>query len=113
MYRHGDVLLLPVEDPWLEADIETEGTERRSFILARGEVTGHHHKLAVDSGAPPLRVYTDKDNGGTAYVQVQDKEATLTHQEHNTLKVRPGFYRVVNQREFDPEAHRRERRVID
>lgn len=43
MYRHGDVLILPVAE--IPAGAEPEKREKGDIILAHGEVTGHAHRI--------------------------------------------------------------------
>jgi hypothetical protein len=67
-------------------------------VLAYGEVTGHAHAIA-DSGAALLR---HEDN---QYLRVTAAGGVgLTHEEHDTIVVPRGDYRVVRQREYAPEA---------
>jgi hypothetical protein len=46
-YRHGDVLLIPVDEtPKTTAPVEREGGD---LVLAHGESTGHRHVVMDDS----------------------------------------------------------------
>ncbi len=91
--RQGDVLLVRDEVP---SGMETIVVAHDSVVLAYGEATGHAHVLQ-GSGLTVL-----ESEGGARYVQVPGG-ATLTHQEHSTLQVPPGTWRVVRQREYMPE----------
>ena len=85
IYRQGDVLIVKVEQ-------EFDGANEQSAILAYGEATGHHHKLEGT-------VEIVREQGEISMFRVV--EATpLTHQEHATITVEPGVYRVIRQREY-------------
>lgn len=97
LLRQGDVLLEAVES--IPAGLSAVKKENGKVILAYGEVTGHHH--AIED--PQVELYTDKD--GNLWLQT-GKDVELTHQEHNTVAVPPGNYRVVKQKEYTPQAIR-------
>lgn len=89
-YRHGDLLIV-------EVPICPKGTLLDHRILAHGEATGHAHR--IDERAE-LR-----ETDGQLYVRVE-REARLTHEEHATITLPQGYYRVVRQREYTPAAPR-------
>ena len=101
-YRHGDVSFHPITKKEGKL-IKHDG----SFILALGEATGHHHKIAVMDVA-------DMEIRETAagFILVLKSEGTLTHQEHGTLKIGAGTYRIGKEREYDWFSMAT-RRVID
>lgn len=96
-YRQGDVLLVPVE----AAPKGLQPAEPRNgrYVLAEGEVTGHAHTIAVDDAA--LLVSEVE-----MFLELS-VPAQLTHQEHATIDLPAGPYRVVRQREYSPEEIRR------
>jgi hypothetical protein len=89
--RHGDVWLETVED------VDPAARPTAGRVLAYGEVTGHAHALTDDG-----LLYEAPD--GTVYIRVPVKGTTLTHEEHGTVTLAPGTYRVRQQREYDPYA---------
>jgi hypothetical protein len=93
MYRQGDVLLVEVDAP-------PNGLKEKDNVLARGEATGHSHRI---EGA---KVYVTKD--GMQVVQVE-RAARLVHEEHGEIAVGPGLYKVVVQREYTPQRARQVR----
>ncbi|GGO18239.1 hypothetical protein [Deinococcus humi] len=94
LYRHGDVLVQSV--PTMP-----NAHSRPGATLARGEVTGHSHRF---SDAAAVQLYTaDTDT----YVQVLSDTADLIHEEHATITLPRGFYKVWMQREYSPAAIRR------
>lgn len=90
-YRHGDLLLRQIEEL-------PKGLKKlQSNILAEGEFTGHHHKIVAD----PIDLTLYEDAQGRKYFKL-DKDANLTHQEHETITVKKGLYFVDIEQEFDP-----------
>jgi len=97
MLRQGDVLIIPVRRaPKKLTPVQAEDGR---LILARGEVTGHHH--SVDAGVATLSL----DEGGVMYLDI-DELTEIRHQEHAPIPLAPGKYKVVRQREYSPEAIR-------
>lgn len=97
LYRHGDVLISKVEE------IPTSHP-RLGSTLARGEVTGHSHRFRDPES---VQLY---QAGADTYVYVKSESAELIHEEHATITLPQGYYKVWMQREYSPEAIRR---VID
>lgn len=100
-FRQGDVLLVRIDV--LPSDA-APCTIKGDVILAYGEVTGHAHRLAPATVKPFAK-------GGawspTAERFIQALEgAQLTHEEHATIALPPGNYRVVQQVEYTPEEIR-------
>jgi hypothetical protein len=94
LYRHGDVLVQAV--PALPA-----AHPRPGVTLARGEVTGHSHRFSV---AAQVQLY---QAGVETYLEVLGEQADLIHEEHATITLPRGYYKVWMQREYSPEAIRR------
>ena len=97
LYRHGDVLIQRV--PTLPAAHPRSGS-----TLAHGEVTGHSHRFRDPSS---VQLYT---TGADTYVRVLTAHAELIHEEHHTISLPRGDYKVWMQREYHPQAIRR---VVD
>ncbi|MDE2439055.1 MAG: hypothetical protein KGN01_06750 [Patescibacteria group bacterium] len=95
MYRQGDVLLRKVS--------KIKGgkvySEVKDKILARGEVTGHNHRI---EGAK-ARVL--RSASGQLLVELEEP-AKLVHEEHGTIELEAGNYEVIRQREYDPIKER-------
>ncbi len=89
--RQGDVLLVAVEA--LPAGAIEQPRQGR-LILAEGEATGHVHAIA-ERDAREFRV------GNERFVLVRSA-ARLIHEEHAPIELRPGAYRLVIQREYEP-----------
>lgn len=97
MYRQGDVLLMQIDT--LPESAEAGDLENGRIILAHGEVTGHAH--AVDSAY--AQIFVDKD---ARFLHVCESGADLVHEEHATIALAPGYYRIVRQREYLPDSSR-------
>lgn len=98
-YRQGDVLVERIDA--LPANLKKLPRDGGRVILAHGEATGHAHAI-MDAHAD-LYSATEPD---VTYLEVRDAVAALTHDEHSTIPLAPGAYRVVRQREYSPEAIR-------
>jgi hypothetical protein len=91
IYRHSDVLILPVDS--MEGELVKHNG---SFALALGEATGHSHQLRVKN-PENLKVF---QKGATVYFMLMEV-GTLTHEEHSTIEIQPGTYRRDMEREYD------------
>jgi hypothetical protein len=108
MFRQGDVLLLAVDSLPDAAEPEPRGGR---IVLAEGEVTGHAHAIEEHDA----RAFT---HDGQRYLLTRSK-AQLIHEEHAPIEVPPGAWRIVIQREYEPDPIRsvtpseQWRRVVD
>lgn len=85
-YQQGDVLIRKIEA------IPANATKLDHKILAEGEATGHAHRA---SGAV---LY---EHEGVLYLRANSAD-TITHEEHATVKLPAGDYRIGIVREYDP-----------
>ena len=104
MYRQGDVLVVPISElthgdlPRIESgnprlsEIERENGR---LILAHGEATGHAHAIA-DKHAIMFR-----DEKLNEIFLRADQPVSLVHDEHSTIEIPAGAYKIVRQREYD------------
>ena len=99
-YRQGDVLIERIA--LLPANLKSLPRERGRVILAHGEVTGHAHALE----APHCELFVSEAEAGVTFLEVREAVAALKHDEHATINLAPGAYRVTRQREYSPEAIR-------
>ena len=118
-YRHGDILLIKIDK--LPENIKFK--TKKDKVILKGEVTGHAHRLKgnakilevaeriVNTGfhlpngleitAGPFTVSpVDKQIIGYALVGAP---AELIHEEHNTITLPVGTYKIRRQREHDTE----------
>jgi len=105
-YRQGDVLLTRIEGLPEGATAKAKPTKRST--LALGEVTGHSHVLVAERTTIREYVMPGSDFGALVDALVVEDVATLTHQEHATLTVPPGTYKVTRQREYSTEHGQRQ-----
>lgn len=98
LWRHGDVLIGGV------AEIPAQAQPVKHPILARGEVTGHSHRIAEPETAQLFEL------DGVLYLDVVAALATVIHEEHKPITLPRGTYRVWIQREYSPAEIRR---VVD
>lgn len=98
-YRQGDVLVHEVAE--IPAGLQTVPKDNGRVILAYGEVTGHAHAVQgdVEFLAADLAELEER------FLRVE-AEAQVVHEEHDTITLPPGNYRVTRQREYTPEAIR-------
>ncbi len=96
--QQGDVGLERV------ANVPKDATRKEGRTVAYGEATGHHHTFVEDT----VELY-EKD--GVLYVNAPEG-GTLTHQEHGTIEVEPGVWRMKPVHEYDYDTEER-KRVID
>ena len=92
MYRQGDVLIV-------EAERNLQNAKRqRDNVLVYGEATGHAHRV---EGEAAIVMETPKGKAIDA-----SKAFQVVHEEHDTIEIPEGFYRVIRQREYDEKAIR-------
>lgn len=94
MYRQGDVLIV-------EAVREMRGVKVQRAVdnvLVYGETTGHAHRVEGDAV-----VIMNTAAGKTID---SPKPFRVVHEEHDTIEIPEGFYRVVRQREYDEKEIR-------
>lgn len=105
-YRQGDVLIERISS--LPRSLKPIARENGKVVLAHGEVTGHAHAIAdphvAHFDAPAER--TNDGLAGVTYLEVREAVAALKHEEHSTIPLEPGIYRITRQREYSPEALR-------
>jgi hypothetical protein len=96
-FRQGDVAILRI-DALPEGEAKPVKRDAKRIVLAYGEVTGHAHAIATP-GVKLMEV------GSERYLTA-DKPFAITHEEHATVHVPAGTFRVIRQREYSPESIR-------
>ncbi|MEZ6133787.1 MAG: hypothetical protein R3C53_02645 [Pirellulaceae bacterium] len=91
LYRHGDVLIMKV------SKVPAAAKKQQHLRLAEGEVTGHSHRV-LQAGAAIL--FRDQN---ALFLEVTADRASIVHEEHATIDLPRGLYRVWQQREYTPE----------
>lgn len=107
LFAQGDLLIERVADIMPSGTIVAADSDGFT-VLAEGEATGHRHALhdrvtmfRDDSLARdiPAGLYV-------GHVRVDDASARLVHDEHQTINLPAGTYRVRRQRELEPKDAR-------
>ena len=115
VYRQGDVLIERIEDDEQESEMPEFSRvplDKGRVVLAYGEVTGHAHAIDVKDRRVDgsFAGYTDNavlfDNGRGVRILAVKSESDLVHEEHDTITLAPGRYRVSRQREWDDNQER-------
>ena len=108
-YRQGDVLIVAINPDQVPTNTRPIRREHGAAVLAHGEATGHAHAIhsrraqLVTPGTEPELVTAEQAR--ELYLLVNGTQpVALVHQEHATIPIEPGAYRVVRQREYTPEA---------
>jgi hypothetical protein len=91
MHRQGDVLFVKV------VDLPPSVVERMSDVLAEGEATGHAHRLTEG------QIWQTRE--GLLYLRAV-AGSQIVHEEHAPIELEPGYWQVIRQREYSPEAIR-------
>lgn len=94
LYRHGDVLISRI------GSLPRGASPRAGAILARGELTGHSHRIEQPNS---VQLW---NSGSDLFLEVKAPSATLVHEEHKPMELPQGLYRVWKQREYTPDAYR-------
>ncbi len=95
VYRQGDVLLAPI------TTIPERARRLPDLVVARGEITGHSHRIMTDGIAELF------EQEGTLILRILGSPAQIVHEEHHPLHLPIGMYKVWRQREYDPSKDER------
>ncbi len=99
--RQGDVLITKVEE--IPANVKEKQRDAMGrVVLAEGEVTGHAHAL-IDRQVKLLEETGGRD---ICYLDVEQDEAKVRHEEHMRVDLVRGKYEVRRQKEFQDELIR-------
>ena len=105
MYRQGDVLLVKVGKAKKGKVVALDNGVN---VLAYGEVTGHAHTISGNHSTLFECEATAESKEAERFLHVE--EATdLNHQEHGTINIPEGDYKVIIQQEYHPEEIRKVR----
>ncbi len=79
--------------------------------MAYGEVSGHSHKIMTPSISEMDSFVNEK---GDIYVRSMTTDIVVDHDEHNSITLPKGeWICVTRQREYDPLAADKQRKVAD
>ncbi len=93
-WRQGDIFVVKLDE---EVNL-TDAKPVRNGVIARGETTGHTHRVSPSSLAAGAALML---LGRSMYLRTPEAGATIVHEEHGPIQLPAGAYAVVNQQEFD------------
>lgn len=93
-FRHGDVIIQQVEK------LPEAPEPLPHLILAHGELTGHAHRVTPAAGGKLFR------SAQGVFLEINAEGLKVVHEEHASIALPPGIYRVWRQREYSPEEIR-------
>ena len=105
-FRHGDVIITRITAEEYE---NLHLPHKNDLVIAYGEATGHHHKLQAKAGQAQVLVNPKTQEAQAFSVKGETK---LVHEEHKTLSIPKGYYKVEFEKEYEP-LEQLERRVYD
>lgn len=106
LYRQGDVLIVELDNKEFKNIPDwKDARENGRVILAHGEVTGHAH--VVHGTDVEFQETIGADQQASRILNVMGRDAELKHDEHATITIPVGRYKVVRQREYTPQEIRR------
>lgn len=94
IFRQGDVLIERIDR--IPANAQPKPQDDGRVILAYGEVTGHAHRIERSDVA---ELY---DADRQTYMRLA-QDTAVVHEEHDTIALPAGEYRITVQREYTPE----------
>jgi hypothetical protein len=93
-WRQGDIYFVK-----LDSEIDSSnGTPVKSGIIAKGETTGHAHRVSPPSLAGGALLSLA---GRSMFLHSPEAGTTIVHDEHGPIELPAGAYAVVPQQEFD------------
>lgn len=92
--RQGDLLFIPYCG---KENFNRNAEAIKNGVIAEGEATGHHHRVAVLEDAEVFNLWN-----GNKIVKVGPNGVSIAHEEHKTVNLAPNTtYAVHRAREFD------------
>jgi hypothetical protein len=93
-WRQGDIYFVKIGE---EAD-SAESRPVKNGVIAKGETTGHAHRVSQSSMAAGALLYLV---GQSMFLRSPQAGAKIVHDEHHAIDLPKGLYAVVPQQEFD------------
>ena len=93
-WRQGDIYFVKLDK---DANLN-EAKPVKNGVIARGETTGHAHRLSNASLAAGVLLCLLRE---AMYLRAPGEGAVIVHEEHGPVTLPQGDYAVVHQREFD------------
>ena len=107
LYAQGDLLIERVDD-MLPRGTLLDPASDGAMVLAEGETSGHRHAIhdRVTMFRDDSLARDIPDGLYVGHLQVDGPSASLEHDEHDTISLPRGTYRVRRQRELEPKDAR-------
>jgi hypothetical protein len=93
-WRQGDIYFVKLDE---EIDSE-QAAPVKNGIIAKGETTGHAHRVSPSSMAQGAVLSLI---GRSMFLRSPEAGTTIVHDEHGPINLPAGAYAVVLQQEFD------------
>jgi hypothetical protein len=93
-WRQGDIYFVKLDEEINSAN----GVPVKSGIIAKGETTGHAHRVSPSSIAAGALLSLV---GRSMFLRSPQTGTTIVHDEHGPIQLPAGSYAVVPQQEFD------------
>lgn len=90
--QQGDIIIEKIDS--IPGDCKTGKLKQGKVVLAEGETTGHAHRISEVAGV----VFKEKD--GMFYLENKE-DLQVQHEEHKTVFIPPGTWRVRKVQEYD------------
>lgn len=114
MYRQGDVLIMRITESAVPEEVRAAEPRKRQprekMVLALGESTGHAHALVATRDEGDFYPAPAESEPAFVFLPLGGK---VVHEEHGTIPLPQGWFKVVRQREYEPRAVRSFRVVAD
>ena len=98
-WRQGDIYFVKLDRP---ADL-TEASSVKNGVIARGEETGHAHRVSNASLVAGALLCLLRE---AMFLRTPEEGAVIVHEEHGPITLPQGVYAVQHQQEFDGLAFR-------
>ena len=102
-WRQGDIYFVKVGE---DADT-AESKPVKNGIIAKGETTGHAHRVAPSSLTAGALLFVAGRTGREMFLRSPQAGTKIVHDEHHAIDLPKGLYAVVHQQEFDGLRWRR------
>ena len=93
-WRQGDIYFVKLDEKIDSAD----AVPVKSGIIAKGETTGHAHRVSPSSIAAGALLSIV---GSAMFLRSPEAGTTIVHDEHGPIELPAGSYAVIPQQEFD------------
>jgi hypothetical protein len=93
-WRQGDIYFVKLDE---QIDVERAAVVKNG-IIAKGETTGHAHRVSQSSMAAGALLTLV---GRLMFLRSPEAGTTIVHDEHGPIELPTGSYAVIHQQEFD------------